>query len=697
VLLNLQSFLGTLFLTNTTMKNHYKALLVCVLVSVIIPFTAHAQSQNESETESSEPNRLSIGLMGGVTTGHLDVGSAFQSGSNTNFEFKEQLNSTVGFNIRYTATDEIALQSNIFVGKFSLLSDYFDQDALSFDNNFFTTSLTTQLNLLRIFGADSGNFNLYGSFGGGLMFNDISIQTDNTQIASRGITPSDHPLSTFFSTFGGGIRFNLSYRLDSFAQYDFNSASRDIVDGNFIGELLALGGSAQTSNSWSTISVGMQYKFGNSPVDADWPTVELRPTTPATTPERDVFEQLEELLARQADFYKREIDDLTSRVDSLEIALQEERAKNEQQEERETTPEEDPYAAVLREMQSRIDSLEQALAEERQIQEPPRNEEQIAEQGPVELEAEEYEPQEMIQSVRLQPELIGSTNRPIPLPENLAFVPEKQLDSDDADVVTDIQTPDVDETIAEAEAEEVSIDKKEISFETLTEGINFVLPPFAPVQTPDSSEIVDIEDIFTTLDKSETNSEEVITENRDEEMDEPAPDVKLLADSLTIVESLEKLQSPREPADTLIKGTPDVTIEAPVPEEKRSDSITIVELDSDRKTPVAVDESDAEDKPATDDDMVSETDKPSESKSELNESELDTTVPDSLREDLVLSDLDEEEAVMPDEEMEEEQLPSDDSTEAPNWPLFAVIAVVGASLIALLAKLFSTGKGSDKA
>src|SRR5690625_5548911 len=70
------------------------------------------------------------------------------------------------------------------------------------------------------------------------MVNDVSVSTTSDEIAGRGITPSDHPSSTFFSTFGGGIRFNLGYRLDSYAQYDFHSASRDIIDGNFIGDLL---------------------------------------------------------------------------------------------------------------------------------------------------------------------------------------------------------------------------------------------------------------------------------------------------------------------------------------------------------------------------------------------------------------------------------------------------------------------------
>jgi len=531
------------------------------------------------------------------------------------------------------------------------------------------------------------------------MFNDISIHTDNSQIASRGITPSDHPLSTFFSTFGGGIRFNLSYRLDSFAQYDFNSASRDIVDGNFIGELLALGGSAKTANSWSTLSVGMQYKFGNSPVDADWPSVDLRPTTPATTPERDVFEQLEELLARQADFYKREIDDLTSRVDSLEIALQEERERNEQQEERETAPEEDPYAAVLREMQSRIDSLEQALAEERQIQEPPRGEEalieeQIAEQP--EEEAEEYQPQNVIQNIRIQPELIGVNIQQIPLPETLAFVPEVSTEEDTAE---ESPEPENEEALAEADTEDITIDKKEISFEKLTDDISIVLPPFAPVQTPDSVETITMEDIFNNLnDTSEeeiAEDEEVIAESRDEEIDEPAPEIKLLADSLTIVESLEKLQTPREAADTLIKDTPDVSIESPRPEEKKTDSIKIAELDGDRNVPESDEISDAEETPSSEENLVSETEKPAVSKAETDESESNTIVPDSLRDELALSDLDSDEDLDTPEE-EEEQLPADDGSSAPNWPLMAVLAVIAASIIAFLSRFYAGGKDVKK-
>src|SRR5690625_5848703 len=102
------------------------------------------------------------------------------------------------------------------LGKFSLYSDYYHQENLSFKNNYITTSITTQLSLIRLLGAKSDYVNLYGSFGGGLMVNDVSVSTTSDEIAGRGITPSDHPSSTFFSTFGGGIRLDRkSTRLNS--------------------------------------------------------------------------------------------------------------------------------------------------------------------------------------------------------------------------------------------------------------------------------------------------------------------------------------------------------------------------------------------------------------------------------------------------------------------------------------------------
>jgi hypothetical protein len=319
--------------------------------------SGNAFAQDQVQGYDDRPNRLSIGIMGNLTKGHMNVGTAFQSGVNASFEFQEQFNNTLGFNIRYVASPEIALQSNIVYGRFTILSDIFNDD-LYFDNNYLTTSLSTQLSLLRLFGASPGSFNIYGSFGTGLMFNNVSINSNNPEINRSEISSRDHPSTTFFTSFGGGIRFNLGPRIDSFAQYEYSSASRDIVDGNFLGELLNLGGSAKTSSSWSAVTVGIQFKFGSGSRDADWPAARRTPAQPPLG-DRDLFREMEEqLIARQAEMYQEEIESLRGLIDSLQANLLTE------EEAQETFSEQ--YANTISEFQSRIDSLEQSIARERE-------------------------------------------------------------------------------------------------------------------------------------------------------------------------------------------------------------------------------------------------------------------------------------------------------------------------------------------
>jgi len=327
--------------------------ILTILFALLIWQTTHLHAQNNID---EEPNRLSLGIMGNVAKGHMGT-SSLQSGVAGAFEFQDQFNTNLGFNIRYVISPEIALQSNIVYGRFTILSDFFDQDLLSFENNYLTTSITTQLSLLRLFGASSRNFNIYGSFGTGLMFNNVSIESDRPEINQSSVSAKDHPFTSFFTTFGGGVRFNLGPRIDSFAQYEYISSSRDIIDGNFVGELLNLGGAAQSSRSWSAVSVGIQFKFGGSSRDADWHAPSRAPALP-TLGDRDILRELEEaLIARQDELFAEEVRSLRSLIDSLEAQrLSEEEARNAFI---------DHYANTINEFQSRIAALEEELARER--------------------------------------------------------------------------------------------------------------------------------------------------------------------------------------------------------------------------------------------------------------------------------------------------------------------------------------------
>lgn len=513
------------------------------------------EKKTEAQSNQQEPNRLSIGIMGSVTTGHLDLGSAFQSGLDANFEFEERLNSTVGFNLRYVATPEIALQTNVVFGKFSILSDVFPEDALTFDNNYVSTTFTTQLSLVRLFGAQARNFNLFGSFGTGLMFNDVSIHSDHPSIKQSDVTAADHPFQTFFTTFGGGLRFNLGHRLDSYAQYEYSSASRDIIDGNFIGDLLELGGSSQISNSWSAVTFGLQFKFGSGNVDADWPTVS-RVIAPEPPPEPSMFERLEELLARQADMFQREINQLTERIDSLELALVDEKQKNEQLR-MDAPPPNEEMAEMIRELQQKVAELESALAAENETPEQPTIAQQTEEPGGL-PENEQWPEPLAIQRVRIQGERLGLKQLPKPLPIDIVLVPDDPEAQDSEFVAESVDTPApeiAEEQPQDSEPEEIA--------EVIQEEDVPVDEAMMDKTSDDAGQITEATEISEALTEADTDKTEIVEESKE--------DIIKRADSLRVIESIEELDSTEQgmsPVKADVNRPDTVDLVTPKPEEK---------------------------------------------------------------------------------------------------------------------------------
>lgn len=239
------------------MKTMNKLLLV-VLLSTIM-FASPVMSQ-----DNEEPNRFSIGLMGGVTQGHMNIGT--------------ELDPTFGFNLRYAANPTVAVQANFLFGEMTTSdSDGFDDNGnyfeRSFTNSYITSSVTSQLNLLRLLGSTSETVNLYASAGMGLIFNDVTTELGNkTPDNWTEFVGEDHSEPAFFGTFGTGLRFNLAKRLDLFAQYDFNISNSDLIDGHRTNRSLEIDKYRRTPDYWSSITAGLQIKFGSSDKDADWHT-----------------------------------------------------------------------------------------------------------------------------------------------------------------------------------------------------------------------------------------------------------------------------------------------------------------------------------------------------------------------------------------------------------------------------------------
>ena len=637
---------------------------LCALFSFFL-----GAGQAFGQANQEQPNRLSIGVMGAVTTGHLDLGSAFQSGVDANFEFQERLNNTLGFNVRYVATPEIALQTNVVFGKFSFLSDIFPDDALTFNNNYVATSLTTQLSLVRIFGASARNFNLFGSFGTGLMFNDVSIVSEAPEIMNSDVTAADHPFSNFFTTFGGGVRFNLGDRIDSFAQYEYSSASRDIIDGNFIGELLNLGGSSEISNSWSAVTFGIQFKFGAGNVDADWPTA-TRVIAPEPPPERDMFERLEELLARQADMFQEEIDGLTGQIDSLELALLEEKQRNDQLaeqleelEEEEETPQNEEMAEQIRELQQQVAQLESALAaEQAEDEQQPTIAEQHDEPADA-AERAEYPQTKAVQRVRIQGEMLGVRELPRPLPVEIALVPDTPEESDQdplAQIVDEAQADQEDIAISEPQPEELEEIAEEVQ--------------------PDEDETIEPEPLTDTISEAESESDISDEALADASVEEEREDVFQKADSLRVIESIEELDSTGQGMahvrdDVTRPDTAD--LEVPKPEEKEP------ELPKPEYK-----------QPKPDQDTSSE----EIASADVEPGQSDTPAPSEIDESIAQANTDT--ADVDQGQMEENATQSMNATDQPedvgmSWTWYALIAVAILGAVYFLANTFKPKSGSD--
>jgi hypothetical protein len=630
--------------------------------------------QTIAQSGQEEPNRLSIGVMGAVTTGHLDLGSAFQSSVDANFEFQERLNNTLGFNIRYVATPEIALQTNVVFGKFSFLSDIFPDDALTFNNNYVTTSLTTQLSLVRIFGASAENFNLFGSFGTGLMFNDVSIDSEAPEIMNSDVTPADHPFSNFFTTFGGGIRFNLGNRIDSYAQYEYSSASRDIIDGNFIGELLNLGGSSEISNSWSAVTFGVQFKFGASNIDADWPTAS-RVIAPEPPPERDMFERLEELLARQADMFQEEINELTGRIDSLELALLEEKQRNDQlaeqleAEEEEQTPQNEEMAEQIRELQQQVAQLESALASERTEEEEQPT---IAEQQdePVDAAEREQMPRtKAIQRVRVQGEMLGVKRLPNPLPVEIVLVPDAPEEDDEFSILAEIikeAQPNLEDIVIEPEPKELDEIAEELQ---ANQGQSLEEETIEPKPITDT--------VFEAAPETDTADETLADASLDQEQEE----IFQKADSLRVIESIEELDSTSQGMahvrdDVTRPDTAD--LEVPKPEEKEPE---LPQEDQEQPAPEQEQDEPSSESAASADVESEQTDTPSDVDESIAQADTDTTD-------------------MQQGQMQEDATQSMDATDQPedegmSWTWYALIAVAVLGAVYFVANMFKPKSGSD--
>lgn len=255
------------------MKTIAKIVIVSLILSMLTLSAANAQF-------NEEPNRLSAGIMGGATMGHFNIGT--------------EVDPAFGFNLRYAANPVFAVQTNVMFGTFTTNDE--DNNFLdrSFENSYVTTSVTSQIGLLRLLGSTSERVNVYANVGLGLIFNDVTTDVGRKELDIwTEFAGENHSERAMFATFGTGVRFNLGKRVDLFAQYDYNTSTSDLIDGFRTRPETAIDLNRRTPDSWSGVTAGLQIKFGSSSRDADW-------HNPAPTVSAAAFSRLESQLDQLA-------------------------------------------------------------------------------------------------------------------------------------------------------------------------------------------------------------------------------------------------------------------------------------------------------------------------------------------------------------------------------------------------------------
>lgn len=233
------------------MKTQYKFFLVMLLLPLLVATTANAQDENQ------KPDKLSIGVFGGITQGHMNIGTEY--------------NPTFGFNLRYAANPTFAVQTNFSFGTMTTNPDddnYFERE---FENSYITTSMSGQIDILRLLGSESESVKLYTSVGLGLIFNDVTTELNNKEPSNwPNFIGEDHTEPAMFASFGPGLRFNLGRRIDLFAEYKYYISNSEIIDGFRTRPELEIDLHRRTPDNWSAVTAGIQIKFGSSDKDADW-------------------------------------------------------------------------------------------------------------------------------------------------------------------------------------------------------------------------------------------------------------------------------------------------------------------------------------------------------------------------------------------------------------------------------------------
>jgi len=204
----------------------------------------------------------SFGLQAGVLSGNIASATATNA-LVSRFNVGNDYYFTTAFQAGYVLSDYESIHLNLSRGEFSVFTDHEFWPDVIFNSQFYTASLSTQLGLRRFMKTLPDRLDPYGLFGMGLMSYRTTVSPfDPLGTDQNDLSGSANNLS-FLITTGLGVDYSLSSRISITFQFNHNFLSSDIIDKNLAGEILQ-NDFIKTTNSWSTITSGLSFKFGRT-------------------------------------------------------------------------------------------------------------------------------------------------------------------------------------------------------------------------------------------------------------------------------------------------------------------------------------------------------------------------------------------------------------------------------------------------
>jgi septal ring-binding cell division protein DamX/opacity protein-like surface antigen len=224
-----------------------------LLVFLLFNFTINqAYSQ-----DNLIPKGWGIGLSAGLINTNLASGGEFFFEDINPFLLKQNSNLSFRLNVQYDFSPYESIRTDISTGKFSLTTNYAGWPDLTFANDFITSSVSAQLSLMRYLGVPPQPLNIYGLFGIGINFNNLTAVPANID---SGIESQKTNTTNAVYTFGGGLRLYISSNVNLYTEYNLFLSAKQVFDSNFIRDNLNTDFTS-TSSRWRGLQTGIQIKF----------------------------------------------------------------------------------------------------------------------------------------------------------------------------------------------------------------------------------------------------------------------------------------------------------------------------------------------------------------------------------------------------------------------------------------------------